>query len=110
MRFNEKRNPVASKTTHHAGLEVAWTLAPILILAVVAFPSFRLLRQQLVLPPADVVVKVVGKQWFWSYEYPKDQAGGFSFDSTMLTDADINKAVQGGKKPSDVPRLAGCRQ
>lgn len=105
VRFGEKKNPVPSKTTHSTVLEVAWTLVPILILLGIAIPSFRLLRAQLVLPPADVVVKVIGKQWFWSYEYPKDQAGGFGFDSTMLTDEDINKAVKAGKKVTDVPRL-----
>lgn len=105
VRFNEKKNPVPSKTTHNSFLEVAWTLIPILILLGIAIPSFRLLRAQLVLPPADVVVKVIGKQWFWTYEYPKDQAGGFGFDSTMLSDEDINKAVKSGKKPEDMPRL-----
>lgn len=105
VRFNEKKNPVPSRTTHNAFLEVAWTLLPILVLLGIAIPSFRLLRQQLVLPQADVVVKVTGKQWFWSYEYPKDQAGGFGFDSTMLSAEDINKAVKAGKKTEDVPRL-----
>ena len=105
VRFGEKKNPVPSKTTHSTTLEIAWTLLPILILLGVSIPSFRLLRAQLVLPPADVVVKVTGKQWFWSYEYPKDQNGGFGFDATMLSDEDINKAVKEGKKPEDMPRL-----
>ncbi|MGL4324075.1 MAG: cytochrome c oxidase subunit II [Beijerinckiaceae bacterium] len=105
VRFGEKKNPVPSKTTHSTTLEIAWTLLPILILLGVSIPSFRLLRAQLVLPPADVVVKATGKQWFWSYEYPKDQNGGFGFDATMLSDEDINKAVKEGKKPEDMPRL-----
>ena len=105
VKFGEKKNPVPSKTTHSTVLEVAWTVVPILILLGIAIPSFRLLRAQLVLPPADVVVKVTGKQWFWSYEYPKDQAGGFGFDSTMLSDEDINKAVKAGRKVEETPRL-----
>lgn len=81
-RFSEKRNPNPSKTTHNSLLEVAWTLIPVLILVVIAVPSFRLLKDQLTLPKADIVIKATAHQWYWSYEYPKDQ-GGFSFDSNM---------------------------
>lgn len=83
-RFNEKANPTPSRTTHHTGLEIAWTLIPVLILVGIAIPSFRLLKLQVELPKADVTIKVVGNQWYWSYEYPKDQGGGFRFDSNML--------------------------
>ncbi|ACB94380.1 cytochrome c oxidase subunit II [Beijerinckia indica] len=86
LRFNEKANPVPSRTTHHTGLEVAWTILPVMILVVIAIPSFRLLTHQLVVPPSDLTVKVTGKQWYWSYAYPKDQGGGFEFDSTLLTE------------------------
>lgn len=97
-RFNERKNPVPSKTTHHTLLEVAWTIVPVLILVAIAIPSFRLLRQQLVPPPADVVVKVTGFSWYWGYEYPADQ-GGFKFDSNMVTEASALKP--------DQPRLLG---
>ncbi|WP_027315258.1 cytochrome c oxidase subunit II [Microvirga flocculans] len=98
-RFNEKKNPVPSKTTHHTLLEVAWTIIPVLILVAIAIPSFRLLRQQLVPPQADLVVKVTGYSWYWGYEYPADQNGGFKFDSNMITEAK-------DRKP-DQPRLLG---
>ena len=91
-RFNDKANPVASRTTHHAGLEVAWTVIPVMILVVIAIPSFRLLTHQLVMPQADVTVKVTGNQWYWSYEYPKDQGGGFGFDSNLKPDEEIKLA------------------
>ncbi len=86
VKFNEKSNPTPSKTTHHTGLEVAWTVIPVMILVVIAIPSFRLLTHQLTLPEADVTVKVSGKQWYWSYAYSKDAAGagGFEFDSNIL--------------------------
>ena len=94
VKFNEKANPVASRTTHHTGLEIAWTLIPVLILVGIAIPSFRLLKLQVELPKADMTIKAVGNQWYWSYEYPKDQAGGFKFDSYMLTREDAVKANQ----------------
>ncbi len=94
VRFNEKANPVPSKTTHHTGLEIAWTLIPALILVGIAIPSFRLLTMQVQLPKADITVKAVGHQWYWSYEYPEDQGGGFTFDSYMLSREDAAKANQ----------------
>jgi cytochrome c oxidase subunit II len=98
VRFNEKANPVPSRTTHHAVLEVAWTIVPVLILVVMAVPSFRLLTHQLVIPKADMTVKVTGKQWYWSYDYPKDEGGGFGFDSILKDEKDM--------KPGDLRLLA----
>lgn len=83
FKYNEKANPVPSKTTHHTGLEIAWTLIPVLILFVIAIPSMKLLTDELVVPKSDMTLKVTGKQWFWTYEYPKDQGGGFSMDSLL---------------------------
>lgn len=94
IRFNEKANPVPSKTTHHTGLEIAWTVIPIVILAAIAVPSFSLLRYQVEMPKADITVKAIGKQWYWTYEYPADQGGGFGFDSLMLTKEEAAKKGQ----------------
>jgi cytochrome c oxidase subunit 2 len=85
LRFNARANPVPSRTTHNTAIEVIWTVVPVLILVAVAVPSFRLLFYQLKIPPADVTVKVTGKQWFWSYRYPDSK---FEFDSLMLQDKD----------------------
>jgi len=93
FRFNERKNPVPSRTTHNTLLEVAWTIVPVLILVAIAIPSFRLLRQQLVPPQADVTVKVTGYSWYWGYEYPSDQ-GGFKFDSNLITDTNALKPDQ----------------
>ncbi|WP_090705861.1 MULTISPECIES: cytochrome c oxidase subunit II [unclassified Beijerinckia] len=85
VKFNAKANPVPSKTTHHALLEVAWTVLPVLILLGIAIPSFRLLNHQLIIPDADMTVKVTGNaSWAWTYSYPKDEGGGFEFQSRLL--------------------------
>lgn len=71
VKFNSKANPVPSKTTHHAGLEVAWTIIPVLILAAIAIPSIRLLYLQRDIPVPDMTIKVIGNpSWNWTYEYP----------------------------------------
>jgi cytochrome c oxidase subunit 2 len=96
-RFHASRNPVATTTTHHTGLEIAWTVVPILILVVIAVPSFRLLYYAESPPDAAFTVKVTGRQWYWTYEYPDH--GNFALDSRMLAEADRAKT-----KPNQ-PRL-----
>ena len=96
-RFNEKANPVPSKTTHNTTIEVVWTIVPVIILVFIAIPSFRLLTMELVVPPADLTVKVTASQWHWNYGYPKE-AGGFAFDSYMKDDKDL--------QPDDIRNLA----
>jgi cytochrome c oxidase subunit II len=86
-RFRASANPVPSKTTHGLAVEIAWTVIPVLILVVMAFPSMRLLYAQHKIPAkADVVLKVVGKQWYWSYEYVDEKIG---FDANMLKKAEL---------------------
>ena len=87
-RFNEKANPTPSKTTHNTMIEVAWTIVPVIILVIIAIPSFRLLTMQLTLPKPDVFIKVTGSQWQWHYDYPKDQ-GDFGFDSEIKSDDEL---------------------
>lgn len=84
IRFNAKSNPEPSKTTHNTLVEVIWTVVPILILVIIAIPSFRLLYFQRDIPEADMTIKAVGYQWYWGYEYPDH--GDFGFDSLMLSD------------------------
>ena len=86
-RFSEKRNPVPSQTTHHTMLEMVWTVVPVIILVLIAVPSFKLLYLSDVVPKADMTLKATGHQWYWSYEYPDH--GKFTFDSIMVPDADI---------------------
>ena len=93
VRFNEKANPVPSRTTHHTLLEIAWTVLPVLLLFIIAIPSMKLLTNELVVPKSDMTLKVTGKQWFWSYEYPKDQDGGFAFDSYLLKGDDLKPGM-----------------
>ncbi len=91
VKFNAKANPVPSKTTHHTGLEVAWTVVPILILVAIAIPSLRLLYLQRDIPVADMTIKVIGNpSWNWTYEYPDlglndDKTAKVSFTAYLKT-------------------------
>jgi cytochrome c oxidase subunit II len=82
-RFRESRNPVPTRTSHNTLIEVLWTVIPIMILVIIAIPSFKLLYYEERIPPVDLTVKVTGHQWYWSYDYPDN--GKIEFDS-MLPD------------------------
>ncbi|MDH3240546.1 MAG: cytochrome c oxidase subunit II [Alphaproteobacteria bacterium] len=87
FRFSEKRNPTPTRTTHNTILEVFWTVVPILILVVIAVPSFRLLYYMDKTDKPEMTLKVTGSQWFWSYSYPDH--GNFTYDSVMIPDAEL---------------------
>ncbi|WP_277018487.1 MULTISPECIES: cytochrome c oxidase subunit II [Paracoccus] len=87
FRFNSRANPVPAKFTHNTPLEIGWTLVPVLILvAIGAFSLPILFRSQEMPENPDVVVKVTGHQWYWSYEYPEN---GIAFDSLMLAEDEL---------------------
>lgn len=94
FRFREKRNPTPSKTTHHTLLELAWTVVPILILVVIAIPSFKLLMNQYTYPKPDLTIKAIGNAWFWEHEYPDH--GNITITSNMLGDDEIAEREQRG--------------
>ncbi len=105
VRFNERANPVPARFTHNTLLEIVWTALPVIILVVIAIPSFAVLTDQLTIPdgtrqylgsnilsfgstaiPAPgLTVKATGSQWFWSYAYVDDNK---TFDSNILDEKD----------------------
>lgn len=116
IRFNAKANPVPSKTTHNTLVEILWTVLPIVVLIVIAIPSFGVLSDQLTtpdgqrkylgsnifsfgeveVPAASLTIKATGQQWYWDFEYV-DQ--GQSFSTNML-----NEEERTTSKPNQ-PRL-----
>ena len=86
IKFREKPNVKPSKTSHNTLIEVIWTVVPVLILVVIAIPSFKLLYLTEADKPVDMVVKVSGAQWYWNYEYPDEE---ISFDSYIIAEADL---------------------
>lgn len=115
MRFNQRANPVPSRVTHNTLVEIVWTVVPVLLLFVIAIPSFGVLADQQTIPdgertylgsqifggdvevPApELTVKVTGYQWYWGYEYMDE---GVDFVSVML-----NEEQREAQKPQQ-PRL-----
>jgi cytochrome c oxidase subunit 2 len=95
VRFNAKANPTPSQTTHNTLLEVIWTAIPVIILVVIAIPSFKILYLEERSPEAGLTIKVIGHQWYWSVEYPDSQ--NLTFDTRMIPASDL--------KPGDLRLL-----
>jgi cytochrome c oxidase subunit 2 len=89
MRFRAARNASPSRRTHHTLLEITWTALPVLILVVIAIPSFKLLYFMDRVHEPEMTIKAIGHQWYWSYEYPDD--GNFAFDAYMVDEADLQE-------------------
>ena len=89
VKFREDKNPTPSRRSHHTMLEVIWTAVPVLILVIIAIPSFKLLYFSDVVPKTDMTIKAIGRQWYWSYEYPDH--GNFTFDAYMIADEDLEE-------------------
>jgi len=97
--FNESENPAAQKFTHSSTLEIIWTLLPAFILLLIAAPSFSLLYSLDENIDPDLTIKIIGHQWYWSYEYSdplltEDNSGfemvdGIAFDSYLIRDDDL---------------------
>ena len=87
-KYNSNRNQIASTTTHNTVIEVLWTVIPVILLIIIAIPSFRILYTAETIPKADLTIKAIGNQWYWSYEYP--DYDDFSFDANMLQDEELS--------------------
>jgi cytochrome c oxidase subunit II len=86
IRFHHSRNPVPTRTSHNALIEILWTVIPVLILVAIAIPSFKLMYYMDRVPPDAMTIKVTGHQWYWSYNYSKEN---ISFDSNSVADKDL---------------------
>jgi cytochrome c oxidase subunit 2 len=87
VRFNRRANPTPSNFTHNTTVEVLWTVVPVIILVVIAVPSFKLLYKADRTSEPEMTLKVTGNQWYWTYEYPDN--GEIKFDSNMLEGKDL---------------------
>ena len=103
LRFRRGVNPTPSRTSHNTVVEVIWTLLPVLVLVAIAVPSIRLIRHQYSPPPADLTIKVIGNQWYWTYQYPDN--GGFEIVSNMLQEKGQAAAGSRFRTDADGPRL-----
>jgi|TARA_B100000315_G_scaffold243056_1_gene266021 cytochrome c oxidase subunit 2 len=87
LRFRESKNPTPSRTTHNTLLELVWTAVPVIILVAIAIPSIKLIYSADRIEDADMTLKAIGHQWYWTYEYPDH--GNFTFDANMLAVDDL---------------------
>ena len=95
--YNKSNRYIAHKyLIHGTWLEIIWTITPAFILILIAFPSFKLIYLIDEVIDAAITIKVVGHQWYWSYEYSDyaDQDGTtIEFDSYMIRESDLDLTV-----------------
>jgi cytochrome c oxidase subunit 2 len=86
--FSSHKNTVAAKFSHNSPLEILWTILPAIILLFIAIPSFTLLYSLDELIDPQLTVKVIGHQWYWSYEISdyvfNEDIKKVEFDSYMV--------------------------
>lgn len=87
IRYNKHMNPEPSKFSHNVFIEVIWTVIPVIILIVIAIPSFKLLYFVDRTEDPEMTLKVTGHAWYWDYEYPDHE--GIYFSSNLVQDEDI---------------------
>jgi cytochrome c oxidase subunit II len=81
------------------GVEIAWTVVPLLIVIVMGLAATRTVVQMKDTSNADVTVKVTGYQWKWGYDYLKGEGEGIGFLSTL--DMSQRQASDAGKPVGD---------
>jgi len=98
--FNESSGLIRNTSTvsHHTGLEIIWTIIPTVILIFIAVPSFALLYSMDELHQPAVTLKVIGRQWYWSYEYSDVLNSAWSsLDTTdLIFDSYMDQDIEGG--------------
>ncbi|RYE06217.1 MAG: cytochrome c oxidase subunit II [Rickettsiaceae bacterium] len=87
VRFRAKRNPVPAAFSHNVLIETMWTVIPVIILIIIAIPSFRILAMMEKIPDSEITVKVVGYQWYWHYIYPDNE--NIEFDSYIISEENL---------------------
>src|SRR5438093_6531722 len=92
LRRNARSYPPPSDAPRQTPRELAWTLTPLFIVAVLAIPSLRLLYFENTNPAADLTINVTGKMWSWTYGYP--DYGNFTFEAPMLSNNAAEKAAE----------------
>jgi len=82
--FNRQHHFNSARTfSHSTNLEIFWTIVPAILLVTIAYPSFSLLYALDDLTVPSLTIKIIGHQWYWSYEYNSFQTN-FAFDSYIL--------------------------
>jgi cytochrome c oxidase subunit 2 len=103
IRYSRKRNPVAAQIEGNTGLEIVWTLVPLVLFLSIFYygwTNYEYMRQA---PRDSMVVKVTARQWNWSFEYPNGKVTRLLFaplDRPMKLEVRSADVVHGFFVPS----------
>lgn len=89
---NNKYSGFYSTIYYHVNLEIFWTLLPSFLLVLIILPSFVLLYNSDIFIQPSYTIKIIGNQWYWTYEYDSNNSYKISkFDSLLVTDSSLSK-------------------
>lgn len=94
IRYNKTANPTPASFTHNVPIEIIWTVVPVVILVIIAIPSFNLLYYIDRTEEPDMTLKVSGYQWGWSYSYPDHEIEEYRSD--MIAQEEIDTYIPDG--------------
>lgn len=95
--FLEQRKSKINNFVHSNEIEIVWTSIPAITLFILSFPSFSLLYSLDEVSYSEISLKVIGHQWYWSYEISDYETVGtgtqrLKFSCYMLTDKYLKKS------------------
>ena len=99
-KYSSKRHPKeqAENITHNITLELAWTIIPTLLLMVIFYYGFIVLKDNRTMPTDAKHIKVLGKMWSWSFEYPNGKKTGKLYvpqNENIILDTKCPKEISG---------------
>jgi len=100
FKFRRSKGAVAATWSHNTVAELIWTVVPVLILIVMAFPATKVLVNMATSSDAEMTVKITGYQWKWRYEYLGTPV---NFVSSLSYDSNKARQLKSGIDPTTVP-------
>jgi cytochrome c oxidase subunit 2 len=100
VKFRKSAGAKASQFHESTGLEIAWTIVPVIILVAMAIPAAKVLIRMADTSDPQMSIKITGYQWKWQYSYLQD---GFSYFSMLAKDSDKASQLDSGIDPASVP-------
>ena len=103
VKFRHSKGAIPDTTMlHSTGVEVIWTIIPVVILVVMAIPAAEIILKMEDTRNSEMSVRVTAYQWKWQYQY-MDAAEGINFFSTLAQDSNFARQLNSGIDPKTVP-------
>lgn len=104
FRFRKSKGAVPAKWSHNTTAEIIWTVIPVVLLVIMAWPATRYLVAMYDTTESEMTVKITGYQWMWRYEYLGENV---NFVSRIDRESDMTRQLRSGRDPYSVTDADG---